>query len=36
MMGFILDATELLEKSVPAVAERLRAEHVDAVALVPA
>jgi D-proline reductase (dithiol) PrdB len=36
MMGFILDPTELIEKSAPAVAERLRAEHVDAVALVPA
>jgi hypothetical protein len=35
-MGFILDPTELIEKSAPAVAERLRAEHVDAVALVPA
>jgi D-proline reductase (dithiol) PrdB len=36
MMGFILDPTELIEKSAPAVAERLRAERVDAVALVPA
>ena len=36
MMGFILDPTELIEKSAPAVAERLRAEQVDAVALVPA
>ena len=36
MMGFILDPTELVEKSAPAVVDRLRAEHVDAVALVPA
>ena len=36
MMGFILDPTELVEKSAPAVVDRLRADQVDAVALVPA
>ncbi len=35
-MGYILDATELVEKTVPAIAGRMRAERVDAAALVPA
>ena len=35
-MGYILDATELVEKTAPAIAERMRAERVDAAALVPA
>ena len=36
IMGYILDPTELLEQTVPAIAERMRAESVDAVALAPA
>lgn len=36
IMGYILEPTELLERTVPAIAELLRAEHVDAVALAPA
>jgi D-proline reductase (dithiol) PrdB len=36
LMGYILDPTELVEKTAPAVADRLRAERVDAAALVPA
>ncbi len=36
MMGYILDASELVEKTAPAIAERMRAERVDAAALVPA
>jgi D-proline reductase (dithiol) PrdB len=36
LMGYILDPRELLEQTVPAIAERMRAEHVDAVALAPA
>jgi D-proline reductase (dithiol) PrdB len=36
VMGFILDPTELVEKTAPAIAERMRAERVDAAALVPA
>ncbi len=35
-MGYILDATELVEKTAPAIAGRMRAERVDAAALVPA
>ena len=36
LMGYILEPRELLEQTVPAIAERMRAEHVDAVALAPA
>jgi D-proline reductase (dithiol) PrdB len=36
LMGYILEPTELLEKTVPALVERMRAESVDAAALVPA
>ena len=36
IMGYILEPRELLERTVPAIAERMRAEHVDAVALAPA
>jgi D-proline reductase (dithiol) PrdB len=36
LMGYILDPRELLEQTVPAIAECMRAEHVDAVALAPA
>ena len=35
IMGYILDPTELVEKTVPALVERMRAEGVDAAALVP-
>jgi D-proline reductase (dithiol) PrdB len=35
-MGYILDATELVEHTAPAVADRMQAEGVDAAALVPA
>jgi len=35
-MGYILDATELLEKTVPAIAACLEEDHVDVVALAPA
>jgi D-proline reductase (dithiol) PrdB len=35
-MGYILEPTELVEKTAPAIAERMRAEGVDAAALVPA
>jgi D-proline reductase (dithiol) PrdB len=35
-MGYILDPRELVEKTAPAIAERMRAEGVDAAALVPA
>ena len=35
-MGYILDATVLVEETAPAIADRLRADNVDAVALVPA
>jgi len=35
-MGYILDPTELLEQSIPAIVRRLRDEAVDAVVLVPA
>jgi D-proline reductase (dithiol) PrdB len=36
VMGFILEPRELVEKTAPAIAERMRAERVDAVALAPA
>jgi D-proline reductase (dithiol) PrdB len=36
MMGYILDASGLVDKTAPAIAERMRAEKVDAAALVPA
>ena len=36
MMGYILDPTVLLEETAPAMAERMRADGVDAAALVPA
>ena len=36
VMGFILEPKELVEKTAPAIAERMRAERVDAAALVPA
>jgi len=36
MMGYILDPRELIEKTAPAIAERMRAEGADAAALVPA
>ena len=36
IMGYILEPTELVEKTAPAIAERMRAERVDAAALVPA
>ena len=36
LMGYILDPTELVERTAPAIAERLRGERVDAAALVPA
>jgi D-proline reductase (dithiol) PrdB len=36
MMGYILDPTVLLEATAPAIADRMRADNVDAVALVPA
>ena len=36
MMGYILEPEELVEKTAPAIVERLRAEAVDAAALVPA
>ena len=35
-MGYLLDPRELLEKSVPAMIERLRAEQADVVVLIPA
>lgn len=35
-MGYILDPRELLEKSIPAIIEHLRADEVDVVALMPA
>jgi len=35
-MGYILEPTELLERSVPAIIERLRAEQVDMALLAPA
>lgn len=36
VMGYILDPTVLVEETAPAIAERMRADHVDAVALAPA
>ena len=36
IMGYILDPAELVEKTAPAIAERIRAERVDAAALFPA
>ena len=36
MMGYILEPSELIEKTAPAIAERMRAEGVDAAALFPA
>ena len=35
-MGYILEPQELVEKTAPAIAERMHAEGVDAVALIPA
>lgn len=36
MMGYILDPTVLVEETAPAMADRMRADEVDAVVLVPA
>ena len=36
VMGFILDETDLVQKTAPAIAECMRADRVDAAALVPA
>lgn len=36
VMGYILEPQELVEMTAPAIAERMRAERVDAAALVPA
>jgi D-proline reductase (dithiol) PrdB len=36
VMGYILKPKELVETTAPAIAERMRAERVDAAALVPA
>jgi D-proline reductase (dithiol) PrdB len=36
LMGYILDPTVLVEETAPAIADRMRADSVDAVALVPA
>ncbi len=36
LMGYILEPAVLVEKTAPAIADLLRADHVDAVALVPA
>ena len=36
IMGYILDPTELVGRTAPAIAERMLAERVDAAALVPA
>jgi D-proline reductase (dithiol) PrdB len=36
LMGYILDPAVLVEQSAPAIADRMRADDVDAVALVPA
>lgn len=35
-MGYILEPKELVERTAPAIVERMRAERVDAAALVPA
>jgi hypothetical protein len=34
-MGYILDTTELEQKTAPAIAAAMHEEHVDAVVLVP-
>lgn len=36
VMGYILEPKELVEKTAPAIAERMGAENVNAAALVPA
>ena len=36
IMGYILEPAELVEKTAPAIAERMRSERVDAAALFPA
>ena len=36
VMGYILEPTELVEQTAPAIAAHMRAERVDAAALVPA
>jgi len=36
MMGYILEPAELVERTAPAIAERIRAEQVDVAALFPA
>jgi D-proline reductase (dithiol) PrdB len=36
IMGYILEPTDLVQKTAPAIAEQMLAEHVDAAALVPA
>ena len=36
VMGYILEPAELIEKTAPAIVERMRGERVDAAALVPA
>ena len=36
LMGYILDPTVLVEETAPAIADEMRADDVDAVALVPA
>jgi D-proline reductase (dithiol) PrdB len=36
IMGYVLDPTVLVEGTAPAIADRMRADNVDAVALVPA
>jgi D-proline reductase (dithiol) PrdB len=36
LMGYILDPAVLVQETVPAIAERMRADRVDATALVPA
>jgi D-proline reductase (dithiol) PrdB len=36
VMGYILEPTEFVEKTAPAIAKRMRAERVDAAALFPA
>jgi hypothetical protein len=35
LMGYILDPTVLVEETAPAIADRMRADGVDAAALVP-
>jgi D-proline reductase (dithiol) PrdB len=36
LMGYILDPAVLVEETAPAIAGRMRADNIDAVALVPA